>query len=85
MRALGDVLQRDTALLAGLIIMDKLAPTKARNFAHLMAEAGDLDVLGVKYPRMQMLTVEQIFAGERFKTPSVAARHVAKPRLPLGS
>ena len=47
-----------------------------------MAEAGDLDVLGVKYPRMQMLTVAQIVAGERFNTPSVAARSVVAPRLP---
>ena len=42
-------------------------------------EACDLDVLGVKYPRMQMLTVAQIVAGERFQTPSVAARSVVAP------
>ena len=83
-RALGDVLRRDDALLAGLIVMDDLGPVKTRNFHRLMAEAGDLDVLGVKYPRMQMLTVPAILAGERFNTPNVAARHVAKPRLPLG-
>lgn len=80
-RALGDVLARDSALLAGLIVMD-VSPGKAKNFGALMAEAGDLDVLGVKYPRMQMLTVAQIVAGERFNTPSVAARHVVAPRLP---
>ena len=81
-RALGDVLQRDSALLAGLIVMDDLGTTKTRNFNRLMAEAGDLDVLGVKYSRMQMLTVPQILAGERFATPSVAARSVVAPRLP---
>ena len=81
-RALGDVLSRDSALLAGLIIMDDLPPGKAKNFTALMAEAGDLDVLGVQYPRMQMLTVPQIVAGGRFHTPSVAARHVVAPRLP---
>ena len=80
-RALGDVLQRSSALLAGLIAMD-VSPGKAANFGRLMAEAGDLDVLGVKYPRMQMLTVPQILAGERFQTPSVAARHIVSPRLP---
>ena len=84
-RALGDVLRRDAALLAGLIIMAPLTGTKERNFLRLMAEAGDLDVLGVKYPRMQMLTVEQILAGERFRTPSVAARHSVAPKLPLGA
>lgn len=81
-RALGDVLHRDSALLAGLLIMGDLSPGKAKNFGALMAEAGDLDVLGVKYPRMQMLTVPQILAGERFNTPSVAARSVVDPRLP---
>lgn len=80
-RALGDVLSRDSALLAGLIVMD-VSAGKAKNFARLMAEAGDLDVLGVKYPRIQMRTVAQIVAGERFNTPSVAARSVVAPRLP---
>ncbi len=81
-RALGDVLRRDDALLAGLIVMNDLSPRKAQNFASLRAEAGDLDVLGVKYPRMQMLTIGQILAGERFDTPSVAARQAVSPRLP---
>ena len=83
-RALGNVLDRNTALLAGLIVMEPLGETKTRNFKRLMAGAGDLDVLGVKYPRMQMLTVEQILDGERFITPSVAARHAMRPKLPLG-
>ena len=83
-RALGNVLERNTALLAGLIIMEDLGPVKTRNFKRLMAEAGDLKVLGVKYPRMQMLTVDQILAGDRFITPSVAARRAVKPKLPLG-
>ena len=81
-RALGDVLRRDDALLAGLIVMDQLPTRKAQNFHRLMAEAGDLDVLGMKYPRMQMLTVPQVLAGERFATPTVAARHAVSPRLP---
>ena len=50
---------------------------QATNFVALMAEAGDLDVLGVKYPRMQMLTVPRILAGERFLTSTVAARSLS--------
>ena len=46
--------------------------------------AGDLDLLGTKYRRMQMLDVPAILNAERFKTPSVAARRGVKPRLPLG-
>ena len=79
MRALGDVLRRGSALLAGLIVMD-VSASKAKNFGALMMEAGDLDVLGVNYPRMEMLTVAQIVAGERFNTPSVAARSVIAAR-----
>ena len=40
------------------------------------------DVFGVRYPRMQMLTVPEILAEDRFTTPSVAARSVVAPRLP---
>ncbi len=83
-RALGNVLDRNTALLAGLIVMEDLGPTKTRNFKRLMAEAGDLKILGMKYPRMQMLTVSEIIDGERFITPSVAARRAMKPKLPIG-
>ena len=83
-RALGDVLQRNTALMAGLIVMEPLGDAKMRNFKRLMAEAGDLEVLGVKYARMQILTVDQILSGERFTTPTIAGRHAMKPKLPLG-
>ena len=76
------VLAWDTALLAGLIVIDDLGPAKTRNFKRLMAEHGALDVLGVRYPRMQMLTVPEILAEDRFTTPSVAARSVVVPRLP---
>ena len=31
-----------------------------------------------------MLTVQQIFDGERFNTPSVATQVSVKPQLPLG-
>ena len=46
-----------------------------------MADAGDLDVMGVKYPRMQVLTVADILDGKRFHTPSVAGRGLAQPAL----
>ena len=82
LRALRGVLDDDTAALAGLIILHPLRATQERNFKKFMASAGDMDVLGVKYPRMQMLTAEQILAGQRFQTPSVAGRSVAQPTLP---
>ena len=83
LRALRGVLDNDTALMAGLIIMEPLGPTKERNFRRFMADAGDLDVLGMKYARMQLLTVEDIFSDRRFLTPSVAGRGSGQSALPL--
>ena len=81
-RDLRGVLERDTALMAGLIIMEPLSQQKQRNFDREMAQAGDIDVRGVPYPRMQLLTVQDILGGTRFKTPGVFGRHTLEPRLP---
>lgn len=84
-RALRGVLDRDTALMAGLIVMEDLGERKMGNFRREMGEAGDLEVNGVLYPKMQMLTIPEILAGKRFLTPSVArGRSVAQPSLPFG-
>ena len=84
-RSLRGVLSRDRALMAGLIVMEDLGPRKTANFRREMGDAGDMDVNGVLYPKMQMLTVPEIIAGRRFLTPTVArGRGMAQPRLPLG-
>ncbi len=84
-RDLRGVLERDDALMAGLIVMDDLGDTKKRNFAREMNAAGDFDVFGVKYARMQIMTVQEIIDGKRFITPSVArGKVVSEPVLPLG-
>ena len=80
-RELRGVLDTDVAELAGLIVMEPLGATKERNLTRFMAEAGDMDVLGVKYSRMQVLTVADILDGKRFHTPSVAGRGLAQPNL----
>ena len=82
LRALKGVLDYDTALMAGLITMEPLGTTKARNFTRFTADAGSLDILGIEYPRMQMLTVGEILDGKRFKTPTVQGRHELEPRFP---
>ena len=82
MRELRGVLERDEALLAGLIILEPFGPTKQRNFNREIVEAGTLDVLGTKYQRLQMLTVEEILGGKRFDTPSVVGRGLAQPSIP---
>ena len=82
LRALKGVLDYDTALMAGLIIMEPLGTVKARNFARFMADAGSLEILGIEYPKMQLLTVAEILDGKRFKTPTVQGRHELEPRMP---
>ena len=80
-RELRGVLDNDQALMAGLIVLDPFGPTKERNIRRFMADAGDMDVMGIKYPRMQMLTVAEILDDKRFHTPSVAGRGLAQPAL----
>ena len=82
LRALKGVLDYDDALMAGLIVMNPLGQTQERNFRRFMGEAGAMDILGVQYPRMQILTVGQILEGHRFRTPTVAGRHEPQPRIP---
>ena len=82
LRALKGVLDHDTALLAGLITMRPVKETQARNFNRFMAEAGTLEILGIEYPRMQMLSVEEILEGKRFATPTIMGKQVVKPVLP---
>ena len=82
-RDLRGVLEREEADMAGLIVMDPLGQRQAANFAREMAAAGDLDVMGVMYPRMQILTAQEILDGKRFLTPSVAARGTGQAALPL--
>ncbi len=82
LRALKGVLDADDALMAGLIMMAPRGDVQTRNFEQFAASAGTLDVSGVSYPRLQMLTVPEIIEGKRFHTPTVAGRHVAQPVLP---
>ncbi len=84
LRALRGVLDNDIALIAGLIVMEPLGAVKARNFHKFMADSGDLDVSGVSYSRMQMLTVDDILVGKLFNTPGVAGRGLAQRTLSFG-
>ena len=77
LRELRGVLEDDQALMAGLIVMNPPKDTQAANFGRFMADAGDLEVHGRPYPRMQILTVEEILNGKRFDTPSVVGRQTS--------
>ena len=82
LRALHGVLDHDSALMAGLIVLHPPAERQARNFTRFMAEAGTLEILGIEYPRLQLLTVADILDGKRFNTPTVAGQHIQQPRFP---
>ena len=47
-----------------------------------MAQAGDDEVNGTPYPRMQLLTIPDILEGWRFNTPGVVGRKERVPMLP---
>ncbi len=70
--ALRGVLEREEALMAGQIVMDKLPLQKAKNFQKWAAAAGDLDIKHAvrRYPRMQILSVPEIPEGKRIETPT---------------
>ena len=57
-RELRGVLDNDDALMAGLIVLHPLGSTKIQNFQSFMANAGDINVHGMLYPRMQILTIK---------------------------
>ena len=81
-RDLRGVLERDTALLAGLVVLHPPSARQRANFAREMAAAGVLTVDGVEYDRMQLITVAELLDGQRFDTPRVAGRHEPQPTLP---
>ena len=82
-RELLGVLERDEAEMAGLIVMHEPGDRKRANFGREMAVAGDLDVFGMSYSRMQLLTVEEILDGKRFNTPGAVGRGSPQAALPL--
>lgn len=79
-RALKGVLDNDNALMAGLIVMNKPNKRQLRNFNLFMARTGVLTINGFDYPRMQLLSVEEIFEGKSFATPSVVGIADNQPR-----
>ena len=82
LRALKGVLDNDNALMAGLIIRVPLGETKEHNFNRFMANAGTVELWGNEYPKMQILTIEELLEGKRFATPTVVGRHTQSPRMP---
>ena len=83
LRELRGVLEDDLALMAGLIVMNPPGDRQAASFGQFRASAGDLKIHGRPYPRMQMLTVQEILDGKRFNTPSVVGRGSSQTMLTI--
>ena len=83
LRELRGVLETGSAQMSGLIVMHKPGATKLRNFGKFMAQAGDMEVTGRNYARMQMLTIEEILQGKRFDTPGAVGKGDPQQRLDL--
>ena len=82
-RNLRGILEREEADMAGLIVLDEPGGKKRASFGREMAAAGDLQVHGTTYPRMQLLTVAEILEGRRFMTPSAVGRGSGQQPLAL--
>ncbi len=81
LRQLRGILEDDLALMAGLIVMNEPSPRSISNWASIIASAGELEIHGRKYPKMQVLTVEEILDGKRFDTPSVVGKGSSQTTL----
>ena len=86
LRSLAGVLNNDQALMGGLIYLVPLGTVKERNFKRFISEAGDVEILGTPYPKLQLLSVDEILEGKRFNTPGVVGtgRHANQMKLHLG-
>ena len=69
--------------MAGLIVLQEPGEKKRASFGRELAAAGDLQVHGTAYPRMQLLTVSEILEGRRFRTPSAVGRGSRQQALAL--
>ena len=74
LRGLRGALADSGALMAGLIILHPLGATKERNFKREMARAKHVTVRGRDFPKMQLLTIEEMLNGQRFDTPPALGR-----------
>ena len=80
-RSLGKVMRDSGAQMAGLIVMHPPGKIQRRNFEREMAPDGDLEIDTVPqteyYPRMQLLTVQEILDGKRFDTPGARGKRIS--------
>ena len=71
LHALAGVVDEEDYPMGGFITRKTLGRMQKRNFLDFCRTKGTIEIAGVEYPKLQLLSVEEILAGERFKTPIV--------------
>ena len=74
LRALAGVIDSEDYPMGGFITRKTLGRMQKRNFLDFCRTKGEVEINGSSYPRLQILSVEEIFDGKRFDTPIVRGR-----------
>ena len=74
LRALAGVIDSEDYPMGGFITRKTLGRMQRKNFLDFCRTKGEVEINGDSYPRLQILSVEEIFDGKRFDTPIVRGR-----------
>ena len=73
LRALAGVIDENYPI-GGFITRKTLGTRQKQNFLNFCTEKGEVEINGIPYPRLQILSVQEILEGKRFNTPLVRGR-----------
>ncbi|MCY4552148.1 MAG: DNA methyltransferase [Candidatus Poribacteria bacterium] len=85
LRALAGIIDTEDYPMGGFITLKTLGRIQKLNFLDFCRTKGEVEIGGQSYPRLQILSVEEILKGDRFITPAVrgkAASDQLKIELP---
>ena len=74
LRALAGIIDEEDYPMGGFITQKTLGRMQKRNFLDFCRTKRDVEIGGVSYPRLQILSVKEIFESKRFNTPLVRGR-----------
>lgn len=74
LRALAGVIDEEDYPMGGFITRKTLGRVQRQNFLDFCNTKGTVEIRGVHYPRLQILSIEEIFEGKSFNTPLVRGR-----------
>ena len=74
LRALAGIIDEEDYPMGGFITRKTLGRIQKQNFLDFCRTKGEVEIGGISYPRLQILSVEEIFESKRFNTPLVRGR-----------